>query len=171
MVICCAPARVTVSGLVLALAPALGRLRRAAWLHVWLPLVVGGLLYLLARPTGIRLFAWLEAAGLGASVGFARDVAYPIAVWLPAWLRFSLPNALWVYAFAWLLSYVWAHRPTRESVPWLLVAPGLAIGWEVGQLTGLVPGTFDVLDLAFVLGASVLALHQPLSRLQTSLPR
>ena len=138
---------------------------RAAWLHVLLPLAIGSLIYVLARPTGIRVFGWLDSVGLASTVAGARDATRSVVASLPGWLRFSLPNALWVYSFAWLLSALWGHRPTRASIPWLFVAPALGVGWELGQLVGLVPGTFHLLDLALVLAASLLALHRPLAEL------
>lgn len=144
---------------------------RAAWLHVVLPLSTGGLVYLLARPPGLRLFVWLESAGLSDGLARARDVCHPLVLALPSWLLFSLPNALWLYAFAWLLSALWEHRATRASLPWLLVAPALGLGWELGQRVGVVPGTFDLLDLVLVLVASALALQRPLAPLLPALPR
>ncbi len=138
---------------------------RAAWLHVVVPLAAGAWVYLVARPAGLRVFGWVEGVGLADSLARVRDASHPIAVGLPAWLVFSLPHALWVYAFAWLISALWDHRATRESVPWLLVAPALGVGWELGQRVGVVPGTFDGLDLALALAASLLALKRPITPL------
>ncbi|MBE7481908.1 MAG: hypothetical protein HS104_18260 [Polyangiaceae bacterium] len=138
---------------------------RAAWLHVLFPLAAGTLVYLLARPAGLRVFGWVEAVGLAESLNRARDASHSVVAALPALVRFSLPNALWVYSFAWLLSALWDHRATRQSLPWLLIAPVLGLGWELGQLAGTVPGTFDPLDLALTFVASLLALKRPLAPL------
>ncbi len=135
---------------------------RAAWLHALMPLAAGSLVYLLARPPSLRIFGWVEGVGLSDSLGRAREVGHSVALGLPAWVVFSLPHALWVYAFAWLISALWDHRATRQSILWLLVAPALGVGWELGQRVGIVPGTFDWLDLVLALGATALALKRPL---------
>ncbi len=39
---------------------------------------------------------------------------------------------------------------------WLLLLPILAISSEIGQFVGIVPGTFDIIDLIFYTAGSVL---------------
>lgn len=135
----------------------------AALLHVLVPLAGGAALYLLTRPPSLLLFGWVEAAGLAPSLALLRDLTHAASVRLPAWVTLSLPNALWVYAFTWSLAALWDHRVTRASLPWLLAAPLFGVGFELGQLAGLVRGTFDLVDLAFVVGASALALMRPVA--------
>ena len=103
-------------------------------------IAIGSLLYIAGRPPTLRLFAWANDLGLDPIVMALRDALAPAVVRLPDAILLSLPFALWVFAFTALI------RDRR----WLPVAPGLAIGAELGQALGVVPGTFDPVDLAFV---------------------
>jgi hypothetical protein len=96
------------------------------------------------------MFAWAEALRLRWAIDWSRDAAGVAIHSLPDWVIYSLPNALWAYALTAFMLRLWGRRLTRGSAPWILVGPLLAIGWEVGQSSGLVPGTFDLTDLLFV---------------------
>ena len=111
-------------------------------------LVGGGLLYLGARPTSLRLFEWAAELGLGGAVALLRGALGPVLLGLPAWVVGSLPFALWLFALTCL---------TRRST-WVALGPSLAIGAELGQLVELVPGTFDPVDLALLVAATGLGL-------------
>jgi hypothetical protein len=134
-----------------------GRIARPL-IHVAAPLALGVLLYLFARPRGIVVFEWLEAMGLGATVQEGRDRLAPIARTLPAWVRFSLPDGLWAYAFARAVSLTWNDQRSVHSLPWLLLVVASTLGAELGQALGLVPGTFDGVDLAMCSGGVGLGL-------------
>lgn len=134
---------------------------RAGWslvLEVSIPLLLGGAIYLLARPRGLVMFDWAGALGLDAALGWAREASRPIASRAPSWLLYSGPDALWAYAFAAFMRGLWRDRLHAESAPWLALGPALAIGSELAQAARLVPGTFDWIDLALVTMASVAAL-------------
>lgn len=134
---------------------------RAGWslvLEVSIPLLLGGAIYLLARPRGLLMFDWVGTLGLDAALGWAREASRPLASRAPSWLLFSGPDALWAYAFAALMRGLWRDRLHAESAPWLALGPLLAIGSELGQAAHLVPGTFDWVDLGLVTLASTAAL-------------
>lgn len=78
---------------------------------------------------------------------------------LPGWVRFSLPDALWQYAFAALVLWVWRDRPwtVRKSL-WCCIPVALGVGVEFGQLFRMLPGTFDWRDLLLSGLATVVAL-------------
>lgn len=122
---------------------------------------VGGLLYLGARPSSLLMFGWAEALGLGGLVEVWRTVAGPFIAAAPDWVCFSLPFALWTYGFTVAL------RHSR----WVGVAPSLAVGSELGQVVGPVPGTFDIVDLLLLVAAVGLALlpARPLARVASPL--
>lgn len=61
---------------------------------------------------------------------------------LPAWVIFSLPDALYTYALAAFVLLIW-----RRANLWLGVAVSIGILPEIGQGVGLVPGIFDPVDL------------------------
>lgn len=113
-----------------------------------LALLLGGALYVAARTTTLRFFGWAKALGLGGAVDTAREALAPMSVGLPEMVVWSLPFALWVLASTLLL------RGTR----WVGVPLVVAVASELGQLVGLVPGVFDPVDLAAVVGAGALAM-------------
>jgi len=92
--------------------------------------------------------------------------APPVA--LPAFVRFSLPDALWQYAFAVCVLALWRSAP-RSPGTWTFVALPLAIGMatELGQAAGVVEGVFDPHDaLAMLVAvlAAVLTVGLPSAR-------
>lgn len=77
---------------------------------------------------------------------------------LASWVRFSLPDALWQYAFCATMAAVWRGEPwTRTKAAFILAPAALGLLVEMGQGVGLVAGTFDVADLAASAASAVLA--------------
>jgi hypothetical protein len=122
-------------------------------LHVLLPLSCGGSIYVLFRPRTLVMFDWFDAMGLGALFDSLRNAASSVA--LPDVVLFSLPNALWLYAFVYLIRRLW---PSGMGALWVVAPVLLGVGAEFGQLVGLVPGTFDLLDFSTSVVAVALAL-------------
>jgi hypothetical protein len=124
-------------------------------LHVVLPLALGTLVYAAYRDRDIHVVAWLAEAG---AVDAARDTVGRAP--LPRVVVGALPDLAWAWAFGAALVLVWRGKPLREAMPWLAAGAVVALGSEIGQAFGVVPGTFDPVDLAaiaagFVGGAAV----------------
>jgi len=113
---------------------------------------------MLARPRGLVAFAWVDAVGLGGVLAALRAAVAPLASSLPSFVRFSVPDGLWAFAFTRAMVLVWSGTWSRKSAPWILLAPVVAIGSELGQAMHVVPGTFDIVDLVVVTLGSALAL-------------
>jgi len=96
------------------------------------------------------MFAWVNALGLRAPLHDARESVATTVAQLPAWVTFSLPDALWAFALMRVFCIIWKDRLTRESAPWLFGAAVIAVGSELGQALSVVPGTFDPIDLVFL---------------------
>jgi hypothetical protein len=124
-----------------------------------LPLTIGGLTYALGRESSLKLFHWLDEVtpSLALTLGRLRVLTVPAFRTLPAWVRFSAADALWVYSLTFYFAYVW-RSARRGRLAGSLVGPFIGIGSELGQAARLVPGTFDTTDLAFTVSASALAL-------------
>jgi hypothetical protein len=75
---------------------------------------------------------------------------------LPHFLKFSVPDALWCYALVAHIGRLW--RGSRRGWIWILFTVAAALFSELGQLAGVVPGTFDLSDLFAITFASALAL-------------
>ena len=50
-------------------------------------------------------------------------------------------------AFILIMDGLFAHQPLRQRLCWTAVIPGIGIAAELLQAVGIVPGTFDWLDI------------------------
>lgn len=126
--------------------------------HVVVPLLVGGIIYITWRSETLRMFGWFESVQLDGAVYGLRDMYGGQVSQLPMWLLYSLPDAVWVYSFAMYMGLVWVDTNPRVAFSLSAIGPTLGIGGELGQAFGIVPGTFDVVDLLLLLAVSVIAL-------------
>jgi hypothetical protein len=126
--------------------------------HILVPLLVGGVVYVCWRDPNLLMFKWFGALGLERSIESLRAVT-AAGQGLPHWVLYSLPDGLWVYALTALMVLLW--RGTK-SLPakafWLSLGLLLGAGAELGQLAGLLPGAFDRVDLIVCLIAPAAAL-------------
>lgn len=126
-------------------------------LHAFIPVFIGGLLYIGYRSETLIMFDWFDAAGLTPVTEFIRAFMAPAKTTLPKWIFLSLPDGLWLYSFMILLGSVWRQQAPAEKYFFTAMAPIIGIGEEVGQFFGLVPGTFDYMDLFFMAIATLFA--------------
>ncbi len=115
-------------------------------MHVLCPLALGAGIYVGWRSTELLVFRWIESCSLGHLLKFRPEVE------LPEWLLYCFPDGCWVYAMTSWMLIIWARM-----MPWVWVGVVMAVGAEIGQLWGVVPGTYDTLDLAFYIGAFITA--------------
>ncbi len=121
-------------------------------------LLVGALSYF-ARGTDPEIFRWLDAAGVRAVSRALHDarVACSSAVHLPPWFLGAFADFAYAFALgAWF---------SRSSFRTRSLAFAFALGHELGQGAGLVPGTFDPWDvltlaIAFLLASALLSRAQ-----------
>lgn len=133
--------------------------KRPYWevgIHVVLPIVLGSLIYVLWRDRSLWVFDWLDALGLTDLTMKLRLAAQPVTAWLPHCVLYCLPDGLWVYALVASMAQIWREQKGVVCFAWLATGPVLGCGGELGQLTGLVPGTFDYTDLMLCLTGAVL---------------
>lgn len=119
------------------------------------PLVVGGLFYLLFRSDDLLMFIWLNKMGLDVILQEIREVMIPLRMLLPEWSIYSLPNALWVYSLLSFIHFVW--RDNQNIVK--LLFGGISISvltLEFFQLVGIIQGTFSWTDVTWTLFAITL---------------
>jgi hypothetical protein len=69
-----------------------------------------------------------------------------------------LPAGLWLFAYMFVIDAVWGKDKNRVSMYFLYVLPLLAVASEFMQFVGLLPGTFDVMDLLSYVSAILLFL-------------
>ena len=120
-------------------------------IHFIIPITLGTFIYLLFRPESLLVFQWLQTLKLLDFVMIAREI---IDVYdkLPNWIVYSLPNGLWSYSFMFFMALIW--KDSKNYIKWffILLVVGISLGSEFGQLTGLIPGTFCVVDVFFYSG-------------------
>ena len=119
-------------------------------------LLLGGLVYISFRQDTLKMFRWFDSINLSAVISELRLLTLPLSDHLPNWFLYSLPDGLWIYSYLSVLLVVWDNVISKHNIHWLLLVPMIAIFSEIGQLFKIVPGTFDILDLIFYLGGSVL---------------
>ena len=121
---------------------------KLAILHCLIPLLLGGLLYILFRSTELRMFNWFSSFGISNVILKARAYFFEIKIHLPSWIYYSLPDGLWVYALTSALLILW-NNDKRKAIVWLIVPFSTGILVEILQGLSLFRGTFDILDLTF----------------------
>jgi hypothetical protein len=129
-------------------------------LHVLAPLVLGTAVYVAWRTTDVVLVTWLPHALVHA----LRTTLWSVP--LPRVVVGSAPDFAWAWAFGAALALVWRGRRLRMKAPWLAAGALVAAYAEIGQLWGLPPGTFDIIDLiaiivGYALGAAVASRGPP----------
>ena len=126
--------------------------------HVFLPIAFGAFIYLSWRSTRLKAFGWFEAWGLKDWIVHLRAALHGWDDTLPDWFLYSLPDGLWCYAATAFFSRKWADQDNAWAWAWTLLAPALGCGGEIGQIVGIVPGTFDWWDFNLSAIGAVLAI-------------
>jgi len=114
--------------------------------HVFLPVFIGGLIYLAFRSKSLVMFDWFDLTGFSDTISFIRGYTIPIKNKVPDWIYLSIPNCMWVYSFTSALMLVWKKELTLLKI-WLCMPITFGIFAEILQSLGLFPGTFDFIDL------------------------
>jgi hypothetical protein len=126
-------------------------------LHVLAPVIAGGLIYVRWRDANLLMFRWFRVLRLETVVAWLRTGAAEPTGW-SFWLAYSLPDGLWVYALTALMIFLWRDARSPMKFLWPCLGLLLGAGSELGQLAGIIPGSFDVIDLVvclFAAGAAV----------------
>lgn len=123
------------------------------FLHIILPLGIGILIYIFWRSPTLKIFVWLDVAGLSSEILRTRQWVYPYGEVLPKWIIFSLPAALWMYAMVSWFQMALLPSDRQSRWIWLSAAFILGVGSEVGQLFQTIPGIFDSSDVTlYIIG-------------------
>jgi hypothetical protein len=122
-----------------------------------IPVVAGGLIYIIWRDKSIVMFQWFDAIHMSGITAVLRK----ISIQPPDWIIYSAPAGLWAYSFNFSLLYIWHDAGCKIKYIWMILVPVVAVGLELGQLLGFVAGTFDIFDIIYYLifiGLSFLAI-------------
>ena len=126
----------------------IGRRNAGHLFHVFIPILIGGCIYLFFRDTNLVIFDWIRQIGLFENI---TSIRLRITYWnsfLPNWVVFSLPTGLWSYSFLNLVTYTWEKEPIVGD--WLCIFfISINLIFESLQASSIVPGTFCLQDISF----------------------
>ena len=108
-------------------------------------LVIGGGIYLLMRQPVMLMHKVASELGIGTLIDKGRML---VQGWqLPEWMIFSLPGALWSTAYILIIDALLSKSPSWRRFAVAAFIPLVGIVSELLQFVGLLPGTFDALDI------------------------
>ena len=134
-----------------------------------LALLTGGAIYIFLRSSDPLFFQWADSLGIGKILVLLRNTGWFSGAKLPSWVNNALPDGLWAFAYALLITSIWSGKRTRARTFWIASIPVLILGFELSQLSGVVPGTFCLADLAFCTTGLILGI--PLGSQKPNKPR
>ena len=121
------------------------------------PVCLGGLIYLLFRPSTVVFFRWLEPLQLGGLIHMARAAAEPVSPLVPGFMVYSLPALLWTFSFAYAVGRLWAGDSRWIRAIMLALVLAASASFEIAQAMGWLSGVFDTDDLLATLAGFVLS--------------
>jgi len=133
-------------------------LHQLSILFAGLALLFGVFVYIFFRTSEFRFFHWAGTVGLEQWLRKARAGSLSWSLHTPEWFIYSLPNGLWSFAYAVLITGIWLKSHSWLKYLWMASIPVLVTGYELLQHSGVVPGTFCIADLAFGLAGLILGM-------------
>lgn len=114
-------------------------------LLVFASLCLGVLIYATTRSDVLYLNQWLASLGFSPVKIFLSGIL-PLSS-LPHWIRYSLPDGLWMLALTLCILMIWNLKLNKQSLPWIGLTLLFGIGFEIFQGFHWIAGSFDVMDL------------------------
>lgn len=130
----------------------------STFFHVFIPILLGTTIYLLFRPTTLKVFSWVRYLGWEEAVMGAQATVSTQAKIIPNWILFSLPDGLWAYSLTCSMLMIWRDSASSQRYLWISMGLLLSLGGEFGQFVHLVPGVVDQLDVIVTFVMVLLAL-------------
>ena len=121
-------------------------------LNCFLPLIFGGGIYAVFRPTSY-------VSGVFNNIGFINrlsDTASQLDGWFISFLKYWFCDFLWAYALAFCLLLVF-EKTKHKFIYSIIISVILSVSLETLQFFSIISGTFDWWDLLAELTAVVLA--------------
>jgi len=112
-----------------------------------LPVILGGLIYLIFRNESLIMFSWIEYLSMSNEINTIQNFRNIIS--FPKWFIYSLPDGLWIFSYTAISLEVWKHSINNQNIFWIFSIPVIAVLSEFLQLSKIIPGTFDPADLIF----------------------
>ncbi|MGL2999410.1 hypothetical protein [Flavobacterium sp. RSSB_23] len=133
-------------------------MKKIIFIHVGIPIIIGGLIYISFRSPSLRMFEWFKLCNIDYFTSLIRCTIYPLrSSYIPPWFYYSLPDGLWVYSFSSALLIFWNNDFGKVKY-WLLIPIISGVLIEFLQGFKVFTGTFDLLDLVFSISGLLLSI-------------
>jgi hypothetical protein len=111
------------------------------------PIVFGAFIYLISRPKTILLFEWIRIIKLEKLSNKIREFFTEYN--FPNWVKYNLPDLLWVFGFTSVMLIIWNGIETRFKSIYIFIPLFIGVMSEFLQYFNPKFGTFDLLDIIF----------------------
>ena len=119
----------------------------------------GCMFYLFCRnPLIISVLEWLIPRLTHPVILSIRASTIPACAYLPIAVQDALPDGLWSFAYAAVISQLWFGHTGWMAYFWLGTIPFVCVGYEVLQVGDVIPGSFSWADLHFCLTGMMLGI-------------
>jgi len=108
---------------------------------------LGGVIYVLLRPSEAAFFQLFSVVGIEDWTGLIRENTIPQSQFFPDWFVYTLPNGLWAFAYTLLILTIWKGSRSTLKYVWIATIPVLVFGFELLQFAGFIRGTFGYEDI------------------------
>ena len=109
-------------------------------------LLIGGVLYLLFRPRTLLMHQIFDMLGFGTTLDSWRNISISLA--MPEWCVYILPGALWSAAYIFIIDAILHDVSVAHRLSVAAFIPVAGVLSELLQLPAILPGTFDIADIA-----------------------
>jgi len=121
-------------------------------------LILGSYLYLKFRSETLLMFKWLENIGLDPIVSSIRNSSTDFNSHQMKHVIFSAPFGMWVISFCCFIGAIWHKDIFVSAIIWRLCVPFVAISSELLQFLGILPGTYDTIDLLVLIVSTIIGI-------------
>lgn len=111
----------------------------------FVPLTIGGVLYIAYRPLNLKMFHWFRLIGIEKFILDLREIFSSYTP--PDFFIYNLPYGLWSFSFSSLLILIWKFKLEKGLFLYLIISFSLVIVPELLQYFEKIPGTFDLIDV------------------------
>lgn len=68
----------------------------------------------------------------------------------PDWIIYNLPDGIWMLSLTYTLLLIWNYKIKKSNIIWFFSALIIALLLEYGQKFDLIYGTYDNMDVLFI---------------------
>ena len=111
----------------------------------FMALTVGGLIYIRYRCESLLMFEWFHDLNISDFIASVRSYSNDSILY--EWVIYNMPAGLWLFAYLLIIDAIWGNEKNTLYLCHLFILPILALVSELMQFLGVLPGTFDFLDL------------------------